>query len=550
MIESTAGSPLAALLANERVWRVLLAALVVLGIGVALPGSTTVPLESHEIYVAQTAREMATRGDWLVPHFNGQPRLQKPPLSYWAAGAAAGAFGILPDVGPLQARLPSILAGAGLVLATALAGAAIYGRATAALAALLLATSAGFAGHTHDARPDMLYACWNAAGYCAFVLAARRRPGAWYYSLAMWLAYGAAVMTKGPQVPAMLVVASVIVLKREGRSWRELAAVLRPLLGAAVLAAICLPWWQAVAHGVGRHGVQTSQLGGSLLVPDAKHFGSPYYFYRPLQLLVPWVPLALLAVPCLVRREERAALRLLGVPVLVAAIAFSLGHQYRYFYMLPLLPLLCLLVARGVTCALDRGRRDAWSWARDGMLVVQAVVVVAAGVWAIRHAPRLTEAPSIDGFVLFGVVAVAYTVLHAERVLLSRTGSLVICALAAAAVWTVAAEKGILWDSERYDLHALATRAAAELGPDTPLAIQGITAAPFVYYTGRHVHTVKDPDDVQKLLVKSRERRLVLVVRGKALASFAARFGVTELMSRKRGGDEDKLVILRPVTDG
>jgi 4-amino-4-deoxy-L-arabinose transferase-like glycosyltransferase len=81
MIDSTAGSPLAALLANERLWRVLLAALVVLGIGVALPGSTTVPLESHEIYVAQTAREMAARGDWLVPHFNGQPRLQKPPLS-------------------------------------------------------------------------------------------------------------------------------------------------------------------------------------------------------------------------------------------------------------------------------------------------------------------------------------------------------------------------------------------------------------------------------------------------------------------------------------
>ena len=32
---------------------------------------------------------MAERADWLVPYFNGEPRLTKPPLSYWATGGAA-----------------------------------------------------------------------------------------------------------------------------------------------------------------------------------------------------------------------------------------------------------------------------------------------------------------------------------------------------------------------------------------------------------------------------------------------------------------------------
>ncbi len=34
------------------------------------------------------------RGDWLVPHFNGEPRLNKPPLSYWIVGLFYRLFGV------------------------------------------------------------------------------------------------------------------------------------------------------------------------------------------------------------------------------------------------------------------------------------------------------------------------------------------------------------------------------------------------------------------------------------------------------------------------
>jgi 4-amino-4-deoxy-L-arabinose transferase-like glycosyltransferase len=45
---------------------------------------------TQEARVLQTAREMLGKGwrDWLIPHLNGQVRLEKPPLAYWLAAAS------------------------------------------------------------------------------------------------------------------------------------------------------------------------------------------------------------------------------------------------------------------------------------------------------------------------------------------------------------------------------------------------------------------------------------------------------------------------------
>ncbi len=61
--------------------------------------SSSIPLDSHEILVAETAQEMIQRGDWIVPYFNGQPRLDKPPVSYWATAAIASVAAALTALG-------------------------------------------------------------------------------------------------------------------------------------------------------------------------------------------------------------------------------------------------------------------------------------------------------------------------------------------------------------------------------------------------------------------------------------------------------------------
>src|SRR5262245_27821211 len=70
---------------------------------------------------AQSAREMAAAHDWLVPHYREDPRLNRPPLTYWLIGAAQAALG----VSELSARLPSALLA---VLGAAALGAAVAAR--------------------------------------------------------------------------------------------------------------------------------------------------------------------------------------------------------------------------------------------------------------------------------------------------------------------------------------------------------------------------------------------------------------------------------------
>lgn len=70
----------------------------------------------QEAQRALVARDMAARGDWLVPTVDGVPYLAKPPMIYWAQMAVAGLRGDEPS--ELDLRLVVALSGALGVLAT------------------------------------------------------------------------------------------------------------------------------------------------------------------------------------------------------------------------------------------------------------------------------------------------------------------------------------------------------------------------------------------------------------------------------------------------
>ncbi len=50
--------------------------------------------DANEAFYVQTPREMVESSNWLVPHFNGEPRLNKPPLSYWLVAGLYSLFGV------------------------------------------------------------------------------------------------------------------------------------------------------------------------------------------------------------------------------------------------------------------------------------------------------------------------------------------------------------------------------------------------------------------------------------------------------------------------
>ncbi|MCS7182047.1 MAG: hypothetical protein NZ869_02915 [Thermoanaerobaculum sp.] len=62
----------------------------------------------NQVCYAQVAREMVERKDWAVPHLDGQPWLNKPPLFHWLAALTSSALGW--DF-PAAVLLNSLLAG-------------------------------------------------------------------------------------------------------------------------------------------------------------------------------------------------------------------------------------------------------------------------------------------------------------------------------------------------------------------------------------------------------------------------------------------------------
>ncbi len=132
-----------------------------------LPGLAARDLwNPDEARYAEVAREMRQRGDWLVPHLNGEVYTQKPPLLFWSIALASYATG---GVDELSARLPSALSAVAAVLLVWLLGDRLFGRRAAWLAAAAFSTCAKVLWQGRFGQIDMLLTALVAAAVWLWV---------------------------------------------------------------------------------------------------------------------------------------------------------------------------------------------------------------------------------------------------------------------------------------------------------------------------------------------------------------------------------------------
>lgn len=534
---------------SRAAWWGAIAVLVLLALLVGLPALDRLPLDSHEVFVAQSVREMSARGDWLLPMFNGEPRLNKPPMNYWLTGLVAGLAGALPDVAPTHARLVSVLAGIGTLLLCLQLGAVLYGRQTAVLGGLVLVSSAAFFSFTHDARPDLLYTFFTTATLVAAIHALRRAaPSASRLPLAAtltWLSFAAATLTKGPHMPALALAGAFIEAALGARALRDPWRALRIWPGALLAALPVLAWWGWLRLQIDPATLGHSQLAGSLLTPDWSQLGSPYYFYRPLQLLLPWLPLVGLALGASLLRTARAGTGWLWWPLLVAVLALSAGRQYRYFYLLPLIVPLALAVVRPVEVAL---RTTLAHWPRQLLqlgLVLQGLLALACAGWVLVASARIAWlTPPILATGGGGLLAYAawrtsgWWAGHEPGA--RGYAVLVATALFIAALWPGAALTGIVWSKERYDEQALCEQSLDEVRAGRPLATLGVSPTLYVYATNTRVPAFQSGAEVAALA--QTHGAIALIVHSGRLAELAPPLIVTEIARIPRGQHQDVLV--------
>ncbi|NJM12861.1 MAG: phospholipid carrier-dependent glycosyltransferase, partial [Synechococcaceae cyanobacterium SM1_2_3] len=240
----------------------------------------TAPLfDVDEGAFSQATREMFLRGDFLSTTLNGQPRYDKPILSYWLQAASIATFG----VNEWAFRLPSALAATLWAMLIFGFVRRIADARRALLAALLMTTSLSVTIIGKAATADALLNLWLAASLLSLYLYLHEGWRSWLYLAAA--AMGLGVLTKGPV--AVVIPAGVSLLYCASRGeWRIWLRLLSDGRAWALFALIALPWYvvQYLRDGDGF-------LSGFLLRHNLDRFQQPleghgggWWYYLPVLL--------------------------------------------------------------------------------------------------------------------------------------------------------------------------------------------------------------------------------------------------------------------------
>jgi 4-amino-4-deoxy-L-arabinose transferase-like glycosyltransferase len=292
------------------------------------------------------AWEMWSRGDLLVPHLNGAPYSDKPPLLFWLIVAGWRVLGVQ----EWWARLvPALFALGSLFLTARLARRLWPDRPTVADAApLLLLSTFLWSFYTTVLLFDMPLVFFALVGIFGLVRAARRERGGW---LLLAAATALGILAKGPAILLWLVPAAI------AAPWWSLGAAAPPrswyprVAGAFAFGlALALAWAIPASISGGRaygDAILWNQTAGRLTQAFAHR--QPIWWYVPFLplLALPWLlwPAVWRLLPALRTLAGDRGIRLCAVWVISGFTAFSLVSGKSIHYLLPLVPALALVVA-------------------------------------------------------------------------------------------------------------------------------------------------------------------------------------------------------------
>ena len=157
-------------------------------------GTWILPLtDRDEPRFAEASREMLQHGDYIVPHFNGDYRFDKPPLIYWAQAACYKLLG----ENAFAARLPSALFAVGTSLLIFFWARRFAKPQTAIAAAIIFTTSLQMLANAHLATADMPMIFFTAtAAWSGWELTRPDAARKWFWIFHISLALG--FLAKGP----------------------------------------------------------------------------------------------------------------------------------------------------------------------------------------------------------------------------------------------------------------------------------------------------------------------------------------------------------------
>ncbi len=362
-------------------------------------------LEPDEGRNAEVAREMLASGDWITPHFNTFPYLDKPALFFWLAAESFRLWG----VSEWAARFPSAL----MALATALLiwflARRMFGDSAGLRAGIIWVTSPLVIAFSRIVILDMTLTFLLTLALVSFGLAEASNLRHPWLDGVLFAAMGLATITKGP-VGFLFPLLTILVYQALRGRFRELKR-LRWRLGLAIFLAAALPWFVVVSvRNPAFLGYALWQETLLRFATTQAHRAGGLLYYIPVFLagFFPWSFFLVFAGWNQLKRwrelkqETHKPQLLLLVWVAVIVVFFSISRSKLPGYFLPATVPLSILMAKGWAEAESKAasRRPDWQTAGFATLIGLGLLTAAAPQLFRFHALQVLGARKIPPAVI------------------------------------------------------------------------------------------------------------------------------------------------------
>jgi 4-amino-4-deoxy-L-arabinose transferase-like glycosyltransferase len=290
-----------------------------------------------EAVYAESAKEMVQDHDWLTPHWNNQPFLQKPPLFIWSTALMFKLFG----VSETAARATSALAGVGCVVLVLFIVRLFAAELTAVLASLILLATSSFNLNARYAMTDVTLTFFMLLGIYAYLRT--KESSRWWWLVGA--ACGLAVMTKGAGAIPLFVSLLIVI------AWKDRPALRKQdfWFGVGLCLVIGGTWHVAMVDLHGRAFVadyfSSQVLGRTLQVMDSPEgdYGRFYYLSIVVLGFFPGCLLLPLSIPAWIKAKRLPFI----LPVFAVSVflLYSLASTKHQWYMIPIFPILSIIAA-------------------------------------------------------------------------------------------------------------------------------------------------------------------------------------------------------------
>lgn len=357
--------------------------------------------DNNDGLYAGIAKQMLLHKDFVIPHLNEVPYIEKPPLLYWLLSLSFSLFGFTAFAARFVTATSAALICVVMVYFTRKTKQPQIG----IISSIIFASSIGVSIIARMVYFDMLFTLFaSSALFCLFY---------WYDSQKIsilrigYLFLGLAILAKG-LIALVLICGSFGMFLLLQREFRCLYKVLDPI-GIILFLAVVLPWHiAAVIQHKGfawQYFVEEHVMRFLNQREPHDYYHGPIHYYLPriMVYLFPWS----LFMPLIfwqnknADREEKKILKFCWCCLLIPLLFFSVSSAKANYYMIISMPALAMILGIKIK-NLSPKIFNIWS------LVILLMVAVAAsiGFFICRHMPQIVNCRlSIISIIIYAAVA-------------------------------------------------------------------------------------------------------------------------------------------------